>query len=215
MMPDTPAGGGASTDLVRSIDRAVRFARGGRLLAACGGWVAVAAGVVAALAAIDVASGGRIGIAFLPWAAKITIVLVLAATVWCGQRWRPGLPYALGLLVVAKQYTPLLLPLVLLSTLATTIAAQRPTAHDGQTALTDWVADWRALIDRRATFAHTLDRDGNAEFVIPKDPKGAPITNRMNEFARTHALIGCETHNLQAETLDGPRNYPNDPTKIP
>jgi hypothetical protein len=42
------------------------------------------------------------------------IVLLLTVTVFCACRWRPGLPYALGVLLVAKQYTPLLLPLTTL-----------------------------------------------------------------------------------------------------
>ncbi|HEY1737661.1 MAG TPA: hypothetical protein VGI86_03070, partial [Acidimicrobiia bacterium] len=42
------------------------------------------------------------------------VVLLLAFTVFCACRWRRGLPYALGVLIVAKQYTPLLLPLATL-----------------------------------------------------------------------------------------------------
>lgn len=110
MMPDTPGGGGAAADLVRSIDRAVRIARCGRLLAVCGGWVAAAAGVVAALAAIDVASGGRIGIAFLPWATKVTVVLVLTAApvvATCRRRLvREGWPCRLGIALATEQRHP-------------------------------------------------------------------------------------------------------------
>ena len=42
------------------------------------------------------------------------VVLLLAVAVFCAARWPRGLPYAIGALVVAKQYAPLLLPLTTL-----------------------------------------------------------------------------------------------------
>ena len=102
------------------------------------------------------------------------------------------------------------------ATMVDGFTAAKPTNTSGKVALAAWIQDWRSLIDRRAKYADDLisTRD-HAELVITKDDQGAPITNRMNEFSRTHALIGCETHNLQAETVDGVRSYPSDPTKVP
>jgi hypothetical protein len=91
-------------------------------------------------------------------------------------------------------------------------ARLQPPDASGRTALHDWIADWRALIARRADYAHQLRAHAaHPELVIPVDA-GAPITNRMNQYARTHDAVGCETHNLQAEIVDGVRDYPNDPT---
>ncbi len=42
------------------------------------------------------------------------VLLLLAITVLCACRWRRALPYAIGVLVVTKQYAPLLLPLTML-----------------------------------------------------------------------------------------------------
>jgi hypothetical protein len=42
------------------------------------------------------------------------VVLFVAAVVFCALRWPKGLPYALGLFLVAKQYCPLALPLIAL-----------------------------------------------------------------------------------------------------
>jgi len=42
------------------------------------------------------------------------VLLALTATVCCAARWRPGLPFALGALVVTKQYALVLLPLAVL-----------------------------------------------------------------------------------------------------
>lgn len=42
------------------------------------------------------------------------VVLFVAAVVFCALRWPKGLPYALGLFLVAKQYCPLALPLLAL-----------------------------------------------------------------------------------------------------
>ncbi len=89
-----------------------------------------------------------------------------------------------------------------------------PPNHSGAIALGKWIGDWRAVNQRRAQYAHDLRASNKfPELVLPKDDAGAPITNRMNEFSRTHDLVGCETHNLQAETVDGVRDYPNDPTR--
>ena len=102
------------------------------------------------------------------------------------------------------------------TTLANRVSTTHPTDHDGSIALTAWIGDWRSLIQRRANYAKDLRAIGNkAEPDFPKDTSGAPVTNRMNQFSRTHNLIGCATHNLQAEIVDGLRAYPNDPTQVP
>lgn len=99
--------------------------------------------------------------------------------------------------------------------MADKIAFAKPTDNDGKIALSKWIEDWRAVIDRRARYATDLGSVGDdAQLVLPKDG-GAPVTNRMNKFSRTHDLIGCATHNLQAEIVDGVRVYPTDPTKVP
>lgn len=99
------------------------------------------------------------------------------------------------------------------SKMADTFAAQNPPDRDGLTALRAWTSDWRTLIERRADYATEL-RTGakNPELVLPLDG-GAPITNRMNKYARTHDAVICATHNLQAEIVDGLRAYPDDPTE--
>lgn len=79
MTPRPHPAAGPGDDLRRSLDRAVLLGRGGRLLAACGCWIAAASVVVAALAALDMLGGGRLGITFLPAAAKIAVVLAVAA----------------------------------------------------------------------------------------------------------------------------------------
>ncbi len=91
-------------------------------------------------------------------------------------------------------------------------ATLSPPNSSGRTALHDWIADWRALVARRADYARQLrNHTASPELVIPINA-GAPITDRMNQYARTHDAVGCETHNLQAEIVDGVRDYPNDPT---
>ena len=74
-------------------------------------------------------------------------------------------------------------------------------------------ADWRALLTRRAQYAQQLARTNKRiDFVVPISPVGAPITDRMNQYSRTHDLNQCLTENLQAETLDTIRQYPRDNT---
>ncbi len=88
-----------------------------------------------------------------------------------------------------------------------------PPNADGRRALHDWNADWRAVLVRRASYVQELRASPKrAELVLPRDSTGAPITDRMNQYARTHALTGCLTSNLQAETVDTIRQYPTNDT---
>jgi hypothetical protein len=105
MTPRVATAPAATADeLRRSLDRAVTITRTGRLLAAAGSWLATAAVIVAALAAIDVASGGRVGIAFLPPAAKLALILtaafIPAIALWrrriAGEGWPTRLAVALA-----------------------------------------------------------------------------------------------------------------------
>ena len=84
----------------------------------------------------------------------------------------------------------------------------------GAEATSGWLGDWKSLNQSRSQYAIDLRRHvGHPELLLKKDG-GAPITKRMNDFAGTHELIGCESHNLQAEIVDGARNYPRDPTEV-
>ncbi len=99
--------------------------------------------------------------------------------------------------------------------MAKQLATARPTNAVGATAYSGWVADWNGVNTSRAAYATKLRNDDpRPELLLPKDGS-APVTNRMNKYSRTHNLIVCATHNLQAEIVDGVRNYPNDPTKVP
>ena len=99
--------------------------------------------------------------------------------------------------------------------LAVTLATARPTDRVGGEAYRAWVRDWHGVNKARSAYAVALRASPDfPELLLPKDGS-APITNRMNKYSRTHNLIVCATHNLQAEIVDGKRNYPNDPTKVP
>jgi hypothetical protein len=82
---------------------------------------------------------------------------------------------------------------------------------DPQAALDGWAADWRDLIRARATFASDLEADGTARLSIPTVSQGGlkPITDRMDLYATQRGLDGCRPGELQAEVVDGPRDYRN------
>lgn len=77
--PQAAAAGHGADELRRSLDRAVRRTRGGRLLAACGCWLAAVSGIVAALAAVDIGSAGRLGLPVMPAAARAAVLLLATA----------------------------------------------------------------------------------------------------------------------------------------
>lgn len=64
--------------LRRSLDRAVRGTRAARVLAAGGCWLVAAGCLVAILAALDACSSGRLGLAALPPAARVAILVAAA-----------------------------------------------------------------------------------------------------------------------------------------
>jgi|GEM_PF-1366819 len=110
--PETPAAGRGADELRRSLDRAVRGTRVGRLLAACGCWLAAASCLVAALATIDICSAGRLGLPIMPVAARAAVLLVAAGIpVIAFVRWRlirDGWPDRLGIAVATEARHPVL-----------------------------------------------------------------------------------------------------------
>jgi hypothetical protein len=79
---------------------------------------------------------------------------------------------------------------------------------DAQKALAGWVGDWRKLIVARRDFADDLASDGTARLLIPTTSSGGPpITRRMNQYASQRSLDVCSSTTLQAEVVDGPRDY--------
>jgi hypothetical protein len=88
-----------------------------------------------------------------------------------------------------------------------------PTNHDGRIALRDWTADWRSVLQRRAQYVSQLRATTHhVDFIVPIDKSAAPVTDRMNQYSRTHDLNPCLTGNLQLETLDTIRQYPKSDT---
>jgi hypothetical protein len=49
-------------------------------------------------------------------------------------------------------------------------------------------------------------------FYIPIVSGGGPVTDRMNQYSRTHDLNQCLTENLLLETVDAIREYPSTDT---
>lgn len=112
MTPPQAAAGHGADELRRSLDRAVRRTRGGRLLAMCGCWVAAASGIVAALAAVDIGSAGRLGLPVMPAAARGAVLLLAAAIPVLAlvrrRLLRDGWPDRLGIAVATEVRHPAL-----------------------------------------------------------------------------------------------------------
>jgi hypothetical protein len=91
---------------------------------------------------------------------------------------------------------------------ATTDAVE-PTNADAATALDKWNDDWRSLIQARSEFADDLAGDGTARLRTPAVRSGSlqPISERMNDYARQQGLLVCQPDALQAEAVDGVRDY--------
>jgi hypothetical protein len=98
-----------------------------------------------------------------------------------------------------------------LTRMADQIGAVDTDRHDAQVALDGWTADWRDLVRARARFASDLEADGTARLSIPTVSQGGlkPITDRMDTYATQRGLDGCRPVALQAEVVDGPRDYRN------
>jgi hypothetical protein len=84
-----------------------------------------------------------------------------------------------------------------------------PTDADAATALDKWNDDWRSLILARSEFADDLAADGTARLQTPAVRSGSvqPISERMNDYARQQDLTVCQPDALQAEAVDGARDY--------
>ena len=89
------------------------------------------------------------------------------------------------------------------------VDAIQPDSVDAARALDAWVNDWRALLEARAEFAADLADDGTARLRVPAVSAGSvrPISDRMNEYALARGLGQCGTDTLQAENVDGVRQY--------
>jgi hypothetical protein len=94
-------------------------------------------------------------------------------------------------------------------TMIATVDEVQPTATDAGAALDKWLDDWRSLVRARAAFADDLAGDGTARLRTPAVKSGGlqPITERMNGFAQQRGLDECQPDALQAEVVDGPRDY--------
>jgi hypothetical protein len=96
----------------------------------------------------------------------------------------------------------------ILVTIPDVAARLQPPNHEARAALRGWVGDWHTLLAVRERYARELRADlGRPELVLPV-ANGQPITQRMIDFASTHNLEQCQTDNLQAEIVDGVRQYP-------
>src|SRR4051812_20897463 len=82
----------------------------------------------------------------------------------------------------------------LFTTMASEFDRVQPKDNDGRVALRAYTADWRSVITRRAQYVRQLGATKkHVDLVIPIDDKGAPVTDRMNQYARTHDLRQCLT----------------------
>jgi hypothetical protein len=99
------------------------------------------------------------------------------------------------------------------NTMVSKFAQVRPSDRDGRTAVRAWTADWRSVLARRVEYVKALgNTTKHVDLVIPIDEQGAPVTDRMNQYSRTHDLNQCLTQNLQLETVDTIRQYPKTDT---
>lgn len=87
-----------------------------------------------------------------------------------------------------------------------TLRAVRPEGGDGRIALARWLDDWEALVQARADYARDLRAGADPALVLPAE-RAAPITITMDDFARQHGLGACTTAALQAEVVEGARQY--------
>jgi hypothetical protein len=98
---------------------------------------------------------------------------------------------------------------VVLNRLVDRLGVIRPTDHSGATALTDFTADWRHLVESRERYTKAIFANPTTpKLYIPVAPTGEPITIRMGEYADIHKLIDCTPDSLQGEIVEGARTYP-------
>lgn len=98
----------------------------------------------------------------------------------------------------------------ILGAMVTRLAALHPKQKTPAIALTGWLGDWKHLIAARDHYVSDLRRIGNdARFIEPATAGVDPIVDKMNNWileqgTRTNA---CNTGQLQAEVIFGPRVY--------
>jgi hypothetical protein len=83
----------------------------------------------------------------------------------------------------------------------------QPTNGEGARALDGFLTDWKALVRARVRYAHAVATAPRARLEIPVDPAGAPATRRMDDYAVGHDLRVCSPLALQAEIVEGARDY--------
>src|SRR5262245_30453115 len=84
-----------------------------------------------------------------------------------------------------------------------------PTESTPASALKQWTADWRRVIEARATYASDLETKERARLVIPAVRGIQPVTDKMDDFVREQSgrIGSCFTAALQAEIVEGARHY--------
>jgi hypothetical protein len=99
----------------------------------------------------------------------------------------------------------------ILRRMVTRFAAADTGNRPGQNALDAWITDWSALLDARDRAAD--DRragDATSKWLPAEAPgKAKAIDGRMDEYARRENVGHCTTTVLEADNLDGQRNYPD------
>lgn len=96
----------------------------------------------------------------------------------------------------------------ILTAMATSLRAVRPTDRDGRAALYGWLDDWDAVVASRDRYAHDLHTSGTARLSLPRATGTKPVTVRMAEYADAHGLGVCTPRALQVEVVAGERTYP-------
>jgi hypothetical protein len=96
-----------------------------------------------------------------------------------------------------------------LETMTRRFADTHPASKTEAAALVGWTTDWSRVIEARERFAHDLDTNRTAEFVLPASTGVKPVTGKMDDYVRENHpnLDACFTTALDAETVEGPRVY--------
>ena len=98
----------------------------------------------------------------------------------------------------------------LLTSMIEELVAVHPAGKDPAAALRGWTRDWSQLIAARARYVSDLrSKSATARFVEPATKGVEPIVNKMNNWILEQGTRTehCNTGELQAEVIDGPRIY--------
>jgi hypothetical protein len=98
----------------------------------------------------------------------------------------------------------------ILQKMVASLRTLHPDSDAPRTALTAWLNDWQHMIDARQNYAHDLRTVGvRARFVEPAAVGIDPIADKMNNWILEQGTRtdGCNTGQLQAEVVEGPRIY--------